>query len=147
MTNFLPWCGGLFLIGFFGQCGSVDRPESPRSAAADPPAARHLVRYLSDPRDSGRVELILRADSTFVLQITAQNEPVIRTFSGSLAVTDTRYQLFFPDTTTHFNELITPVHADASVITYPDYSVVLDKKLRQFYVRDVLITADSVDVP
>ena len=67
-----------------------------------------------------------------------------RVFSGKLEIVEARYRLFFPDTITRFNELITPVHADASVVTYPDYSVVLDEKLRQLYVRNTLLTADSV---
>ena len=54
---------------------------------------------------------------------------------GKLAITEDHYQLSFPDTVAQLNELITPVHPDASVVVYPDGSVALDRALTQFYVR------------
>ena len=145
MANFLPWCGGLILAGLFGSCGPTERRADAKPTPVDPPEAHYLAHYSSGQPGSTQAQLMLRSDSTFVLRITSLKDSADRAYSGKLSVTDKQYQLFFPDTIARFNELITPVHADASVVAYPDYSVVLDKKLRQLYVRDMLITVDSVD--
>ncbi|MGB3780741.1 MAG: hypothetical protein WA960_20420 [Tunicatimonas sp.] len=147
MASFLSWCGGLLLLGFFGGCGPVEQRADAALPPVDPPEAHYLAQYSSGQHDSTQTQLILRPDSTFTLQITPPKGSADQVYSGKLTTTDKQYQLFFPDTIAHFNELITPVHADASVVAYPDYSVVLDKKLRQLYVRNNLLTTDSTGQP
>ena len=63
---------------------------------------------------------------------------------GKLTITDDHYRLFFPDTVAQFNELITPIHHDASIVAYPDGSVALDRALTQFYIRGSLVTQDTL---
>lgn len=147
MPHFLRWVGVLLITTIFGGCGLNESPPASESIAARPPEEPLLARFSSDPHDSTVVLLRLRPDSTFLLQIASQRDAAATNFSGKLEVVQERYRLFFPDTIAHFNELITPVHRDASVVVYPDYSVVLDRKLRQLYVRNTLLTADSVSYP
>ena len=147
MLYFHRWVSALFVATLFGSCGLNEPSATSEPVAASPPAEPLLARFSSDSHDSTGVLLRLRLDSTFLLQITPRGGGTSSTFSGKLAVVKERYQLFFPDTIAHLNELITPVHPDASVVVYPDYSVVLDKKLRQLYVRNTLLTADSASHP
>ena len=143
MLIFRRWLGVLLIATIVGSCGFSEPPAASESVSARTPEEPLLARFSSDPHDSTRVLLSLRPDSTFLLQITPRRDSVASTFSGKLEIAQERYRLFFPDTIVHFNGLITPVHRDASVVVYPDYSVVLDKKLRQLYVRNTLLTADS----
>ncbi len=147
MASFLSWCGGLFLLSFSGGCGPVEHRTDAELLSVDAPEEHYLAQYSSGQHDSTQTQLIIRPDSTFILQITPPKGSADQVYSGRLTATDKQYQLFFPDTIAHFNELITPVHADASVVAYPDYSVVLDRKLRQLYVRNTLLTADSAGRP
>ena len=148
MLHFLRcWVRLLLIATVFGGCGFNESPTASEPSAAHPPEKLLLAHYASDPRDSTGVILSLHSDSTFLLQITPQRGAGSSTFSGRLEIVEERYRLFFPDTIARFNDLITPVHHDASVVVYPDYSVVLDKKLRQLYVRNTLLTADSADPP
>ncbi len=147
MLHFLRWVGLLLIATLLGGCGFNESPPASEPPAAYPSEELLLARFSSDSHDSTSVLLSLRSDSTFLLQITSQRGSGFSTFSGKLEVGQERYRLFFPDTIAHFNELITPVHHDASVVVYPDYSVVLDKKLRQLYVRNTLLTADSAGRP
>jgi hypothetical protein len=97
--------------------------------------------------DTSEARLLLRADSTFVLTVSLPDQAQPQVVSGRLRIADDHYRLFFTDTLAGFNKLLTPVHTDASVVAYPDYSVVLDKKLRQLYVKGTLVAADSVSQP
>ncbi len=114
--------------------------RTPESLARETTA---LAIFSSEADDSIQVELRLQADSTFLLEMTPRQAPV-QTIRGALEIADERYRLLFPDTVAHLNELITPVHPDASVIVYPDYSVALDKALTQLYVRGVLVSIDTL---
>jgi hypothetical protein len=143
MLIFRRWLGVLLIAPIVGSCGFNESPTASEPVAVRTPEEPLLARFSSDPHDSTAVLLQLRPDGSFRLQIAPQRDSVTQTFSGKLEVAQERYRLFFPDTIAHFNELITPVHRDASVVVYPDYSVVLDKKLRQLYVKNTLLTADS----
>ena len=138
MRTFL-FLGSILLMG----CQSSDQKaialqgSDERIEAVAKPA---LVTFSSAFDDSAQIRLRLYADSTFQLALTSPE----RTLQGKLTITADHYQLFFSDTLTALNELITPVHPDASVVVYPDGSVALDKALTQFYVRGQLVTSDTL---
>lgn len=149
MQTILRHCLLWLVIILIGSCGPADRPPLttptlPGKRSVAPPAIAALHAFTSD---TTQTRLLLRADSTFVLETASAGQTAPVTMSGRLAITATHYHLFFPDTMAHFNELITSVHPDGSVVAYPDYSVALDKKLRQLYVNSVLVTANSVAHP
>ena len=126
-------------IAWLTGCSSPDSPV----IKLTPVEAETLVAFSSAPSDSARVSLRLNADSTFLLDIETSSAPPQR-IGGALRMAPGQYQLFFPDSTDRLNELITPVHQDASVVVYPDGSVALDRALDQFYVRRILVTKDSL---
>ena len=134
----LPRCLFCLTVALFAACEPSDRsqliPPSGKPTAASAP----LRTFVSDTTPT---RLLLRADSTFTLEAAAVGQAA--PMSGKMVITQDHYRLFFPNTTAHFNELITSVHPDGSVVAYPDYSVALDKELRQVYVHHVLLTADS----
>lgn len=137
----------MLTTALISNCGTSERPRSSApasSTSANAPDAAPLRIFSSD---TTRGRLLLRADSTFVLELPSANLDSSPTISGKLAITDDHYHLFFSDTIAHFNELLTAVHPDASLVAYPDYSVVLDKKLRQLYVRGTLVRADTIEQP
>ncbi len=134
----------LLATALIGCGGARERPRSSGNTSEEIPEAAPLRTFTSE---TTQTRLLLRSDSTFLLQITPRYSSMDSSFSGEFEVAKERYRLFFPDTIARFNELITPVHGDASVVVYPDYSVVLDKKLRQLYVRNTLLTADSATYP
>ncbi|MGB3851581.1 MAG: hypothetical protein WA958_16555 [Tunicatimonas sp.] len=131
-------CVLLSVIGL-GSCSS---PERPRSSGDESGAA--LLTFASDTSEA---RLLLRTDSTFVLTVPPVDQVQPHVVTGRLNIADDHYRLFFTDTLAGFNKLLTSVHTDASVVAYPDYSVVLDKKLQQLYVKGALVTADSVSQP
>lgn len=139
--NKLVLLGSLILtIGTIG-CQTSDRPPlvpRPSSAAA-------LTTFSSTPDDSLTVRLLLQADSTFFLSISDEEASPTRSMQGRLSIAEDHYRLFFPDTVTQLNELMMPVHQDASVVVYPDHSVVLDRTLDQFYVHSTLVSKDTAD--
>ncbi len=128
-------------------CGSSDRPGLSDSSTKPSAAATEAKALRTFTSDTAQTRLLLRADSTFVLEMSGVGQGALQSITGRLKITDAHYRLFFPDTVARFNELITPVHTDASVVAYPDYSVVLDKKLRQLYVKGVLVSADTTGQP
>lgn len=124
------------------ELSSCSSPERPRSSGGRSSAA--LLAFASDTSEA---RLLLRTDSTFVLTVPPADQVRPRVVTGRLHIADNHYRLFFTDTLAGFNKLLTPVHTDASVVAYPDYSVVLDKKLRQLYVKGTLVAADTVSQP
>ncbi len=112
-------CVLLSVIGL-GSCSS---PERPRSSGDESGAA--LLTFASDTSEA---RLLLRTDSTFVLTVPLTNQVQPHVVTGRLHIADDHYRLFFTDTLAGFNKLLTSVHTDASVVAYPDYSVVLEQK-------------------
>ena len=131
----------VFFIGLLGCQSSDQKTFTLRAPASSEKAA--LASFSSSLGDSATVALRLQKDSTFILEAGTRQAPT-RRIEGKLEITEERYRLFFPDTVDRLNELITPIHSDASVIVYPDYSVALDKALTQFYVRGVLVHRDTI---
>ena len=103
-----------------------------------------FTTFSSAPEEPAQVRLQLLTDSTFRLSVIPHEGASSQDMQGRLSVSDGHYQLFFPDTVSQLNQLITPVHPDASVVVYPDRSVALDKTLTQFYVRGTLVTSDTL---
>ena len=137
----------ILLINLAG-CQSSDQKTivlGERESRADATKeAAVLATFSSNAGDSVQIRLRLQSDSTFLLEMVLRKASFPQNIRGPLEITEERYRLFFPDSVAQLNELITPVHPDASVIVYPDYSVALDKALTQFYVRGVLVSSDTL---
>ena len=146
MQTIISFCCMLWLAGMIGCQSSEQKSftlqEGERSANHRE-EKNTLASFSSDSSDSVQVRLLLWADSTYLLEVAPRKASPAHDLRGKLAIAKDHYQLFFPDTVAQLNELITPVHHDASVAVYPDHSVVLDKALTQFYVRGVLVTSDT----
>ena len=136
---------GLLSIVSMISCQSSEQKtftlrENGTNASAKGPA---FATFSSTPEASEQIRLQLYSDSTFQLEFPSEKRAADRSIQGRLAIVEDHYQLFFPDTVARINQLITPVHPDASVVVYPDGSVALDKALTQFFVKGQLIKIDT----
>ena len=131
----------LLMIVIIG-CQSSDRQTMALrgSGHSEERASKTALATFSSAADSSeQVRLQLYTDSTFELGFSSEQHRQARKIEGKLAITDDHYQLFFPDTVAHLNELLTPVHHDASVVVYPDGSIALDRALTQLFAEGTLI--------
>lgn len=147
MKNAVLLGGLLFLVGIMG-CQSSDRKKITlqNGEGGTYGTGDTLAAFSSERNDSVQIELLLYTDSAFHLHIQEAEKASDYRLRGSLRIAENYYQLFFPDTITRLNELITSGHSDASVVVYPDHSVALDKALTQFYVRGIEVTRDTTDM-
>lgn len=133
------WAIGLLLVV---SCQSDQKAITLQASSRGAETA--FATFSSAPNASEQIDLYLYEDSTFQLAFAAPKNSANRILQGKLVIAEDHYQLFFPDTVAQLNELITPVHPDASVVVYPDGSVALDKALAQFYVRGTLVANDTL---
>ena len=134
----------LLCVACFASCQSSDPPIKLQEREADP-----LVVFSSatDHPTTGMpaVQLRLLTDSTFRLRVGERVSGKAE-LQGKFSANDQYYHLFFKDSVSQLNELITSVHTDGSVVVYPDHSVVLDRSLLQFYVQGALVAKDTTAV-
>lgn len=105
---------------------------------------RTLAVFSSAPEEPAQVKLQLLADSTFQLAFSPREGAPPSEINGKIDITQDHYRLFFPDTVRQLNQLLTSDYHDASVVVYPDRSVAFEKALRQFYIRGVLVSSDTL---
>ena len=138
------WCSILLIASSIGCQSSDQNAIALRSSSPQKNPALAFTTFSSASTDATQTQLLLYPDSTFQLLLPSSSGSAVRDIQGELTIAEDHYQLFFPDTISQLNELVTPVHPDASVVVYPDGSVALDKALRQFYVRGKLVTNDTL---